>query len=97
MCSNSGLCDYRTGVCKCFDGFEGFACERATCNSCSGHGTCETIDNLYLQYASTGTSDVYRGWDAGHTTGCVCDIGYTGSSCSMSEYSVLAMHYMMSG
>ena len=82
---------------RCDLPFSPSVCCTATCNSCSGHGTCETIDHLYLQYASTGSSDVYRGWDAGHTTGCVCDIGYTGSSCSMSEYSVLAMHYMMSG
>jgi hypothetical protein len=25
-CSNAGSCDYRSGVCRCLDGFEGPAC-----------------------------------------------------------------------
>jgi hypothetical protein len=46
-CSNKGLCDRKTGECECFDGYEGTACQRASCpNGCSGHGTCETIQEL---------------------------------------------------
>jgi hypothetical protein len=46
-CSNRGLCDRAEGVCQCFDGYSGSACGRKSCpNSCSGHGTCESIKEL---------------------------------------------------
>jgi hypothetical protein len=46
-CSNRGLCDRKAGVCKCFPGYDGAACQRTTCpNDCSGHGTCEKVSEL---------------------------------------------------
>jgi len=46
-CSNKGLCNRDDGTCECFPGYEGTACQRASCpNDCSGHGTCETIKEL---------------------------------------------------
>jgi hypothetical protein len=46
-CSNKGLCDRKTGECKCFDGYEGKACRRAACpDQCSGHGTCELMSEM---------------------------------------------------
>eukprot|EP00937_MAST-01D_sp_MAST-1D-sp2_P003281 g3281.t1 len=46
-CSNKGLCNRETGLCECFDGYDGTACVRASCPSgCSGHGTCESIKEL---------------------------------------------------
>lgn len=46
-CSNKGLCNRDDGACECFPGYEGSACQRASCpNDCSGHGTCETIKEL---------------------------------------------------
>ena len=46
-CANRGLCDRSTGECECFDGYTGSGCQRLACpEGCSGHGTCETVDEL---------------------------------------------------
>merc|ERR1711871_1280818 len=46
-CSNRGVCDRKTGVCECFDGYTGRACSRQACpNDCSGHGECMNVDEL---------------------------------------------------
>jgi len=78
-CSNKGLCDRKSGECECFDGYEGHACQRASCpNDCSGHGTCETIAEL----AEDEFDNIYALWDKDMTMGCKCDAGYTGADCS---------------
>lgn len=46
-CANKGLCDRKSGLCKCFDGYEGSGCARSTCpGGCNGHGTCEYLHEL---------------------------------------------------
>lgn len=46
-CSNSGLCNRDTGVCECFPGFTGSACQRTKCpGDCSGHGKCKNMNRL---------------------------------------------------
>ena len=68
-CSNMGICDRKTGICECFDGFGGQACERILCpgkGNCNGNGRCislrdaaTTQDDRVLLYAA-----VYTLWDA---------------------------------
>ena len=73
-CGNRGKCDRNTGICDCFDGYDGKGCSRLACiEDCSGHGTCE------LGGAVTTT---YTGWDARKIMTCKCDPGYDGISCS---------------
>lgn len=92
-CAGRGICDREAGECTCFDGYEGKACQRTTCpNDCSGHGTCEYIEDL--TYAATWgdytnryfESDAktlpYFQWDEGKTRGCVCDATYGDIDCS---------------
>jgi len=119
-CSNKGLCDRRTGECECLPGYDGAACQRASCptakpldgenrrsstsstmrrnvatyggrssftgvassnvqiNECSGHGTCETIEEI----AFNDNGNRYTLWDKESSMGCNCDPGYAGPDCS---------------
>lgn len=84
-CSNKGTCDRKTGECVCYDGYDGVACQRASCpgfpNSCSGHGVCKTIKQL----AQADNDNVYKLWDKDVTMGCECDKGFFGPDCSLRE------------
>ncbi|KAG7385820.1 hypothetical protein PHYPSEUDO_001065 [Phytophthora pseudosyringae] len=90
-CSNKGLCDRALGVCTCFDGYEGAACQRAACpNKCSGHGTCESVRELGLKAPGTlfgipdsSTAVSYDLWDSRVTYGCRCDPWYGGADCTL--------------
>jgi len=98
-CSNRGLCNRGTGECECFEGYSGKACQRTSCpNDCSGHGTCEYIEQLGF---GTVFGDVYDGtasatkelgqraitfdpkvWDNHKAMMCVCDPRWTDLDCS---------------
>ena len=46
-CSNNGFCDTHTGVCKCFRGYSGHACQRQKCsNYCNERGECKTVNEM---------------------------------------------------
>jgi len=83
-CSNKGICDRAAGTCECFPGYEGSACQRASCPSneegvCSGHGTCQSIKEI----STKDYNNIYELWDKSATLGCVCDAGYYGADCSL--------------
>jgi len=51
-CSDAGVCDRATGMCVCYEGHEGSACQRTTCpNDCSGHGVCQDNTDFAEDYA----------------------------------------------
>lgn len=94
-CASRGICDRDTGTCECFAGYEGKACQRTSCpNQCSGHGTCEYIENLGVPVSmdsgipSTYLNDerpvtkAYHHWDKTRTRGCVCDPEWADVDCS---------------
>lgn len=73
-CSDAGVCNRGTGLCECFDGYTGHACQRSKCqNDCSGNGQCVP---LRVQ------DSTYTGWDKNKIQVCKCDPGYEGPSCS---------------
>jgi len=93
-CSSKGTCDRGSGICKCFDGYEGKGCRRTSCpNSCSGHGRCVYNRDVHSQSigglsASSNGYDGYNlqefttGFDAGKTQQCMCDRGWEDVDCS---------------
>jgi len=91
-CSNKGICDRASGICECFEAYEGSACQRASCpNQCSGHGTCESISEL----STKDNDNIYDLWDKDITYGCDCDPGYYGADCSLRycKYGVDPLYY----
>mmetsp|Transcript_31891 Transcript_31891/g.95483 ORF Transcript_31891/g.95483 Transcript_31891/m.95483 type:complete len:213 (-) Transcript_31891:437-1075(-) len=83
-CSNAGSCDRNTGICNCYPGFRGLACEYKNCpggGNCSGHGKCASL--LQMSRAPDAlplsTSGDYVGelstktWDQDRIFGCICD------------------------
>jgi len=77
-CSNKGLCDRATGLCSCFAGYEGVACQRTICpNNCNNRGTCWPEKHLAAKAGRTYSVP----WDAMKHVGCYCDAGYRGPSC----------------
>jgi len=92
-CANRGICDRSTGECQCFDGYEGKGCQRTSCpNDCSGHGTCEYIEDMEFDQSwddlsvtvtrDTMATYTYTNWDENKVRGCVCDATYTDIDCS---------------
>lgn len=90
-CSGTGLCNRTSGVCNCFPGFEGSACQRLACPgmaiagnggsklTCSGHGVCYVLSRV----AELDHGSVYKLWDKDASTTCVCEPGYWGPDCHM--------------
>eukprot|EP00940_MAST-03C_sp_MAST-3C-sp2_P001904 g1904.t1 len=88
-CSNRGVCDRKTGTCKCSENFEGKACERLACpvgkmnNAvCSSYGICATTAEIAnLRTVNGERSPVEYGsianveatWDAHKMQGCICN------------------------
>ena len=56
-------------------------------NSCSGHGTCQSQKQFFVDAAEveTGTNLKYDGWDATKIFGCKCEDGFRGPDCSLRE------------
>ena len=49
-CSNAGVCDRGTGLCRCSIGYWGNACQKRSCpNDCSGHGRCLSLKQMSRQ------------------------------------------------
>merc|ERR1719198_811100 len=76
------MCDRKTGECKCFDGYDGKACERTVCPSnCNNRGRCVKQEQLVYEASKTYSAP----WDANKHVGCVCDLGARGPDCSLEE------------
>nr|AIG55504.1 secreted protein [Thraustotheca clavata] len=92
VCSNRGTCDFTTGVCTCDVGFTGAACDRVACSlSCSNKGECRSL-KYFASQKDLGLPPpvVYnQNWDSDMIYGCICQPGFTGSDCSLSNLLLL--------
>lgn len=86
-CSNAGKCDRDLGICDCFPGFAGAACQYIECPKnefneiCSGHGSCYNLKDI----AKKNYNSVYSLWDKETGTACICESDYMGYDCSFKK------------
>jgi len=60
-CSDQGVCDQATGLCECFPGFTGHACQRTACpDDCSGHGSCRSNRDFAYDFAVAKTHQLMQ-------------------------------------
>jgi hypothetical protein len=87
-CGNRGVCDREKGLCECDAGYTGSGCRRMACpDDCSGHGTCEFIEeiakNAFDKRLGGNENRKYSGlWDEEKIMGCKCDPGFEGHNCA---------------
>lgn len=89
-CSNRGICDRSNGICACFEGFSGVACNEQSCgNNCGGVGKCLTVERYGDMHKNDNSVqfqyDPLVNWDANKVRGCLCEEGYWGYDCSLRE------------
>lgn len=87
-CAGNGICNRRTGKCKCFENFSGDVCERVSCgiSNCNSHGTCLSMGYMYDIFKTNNLPsniDNYTRWDSKAMTSCICDLGYIGANCDI--------------
>ena len=81
-CANKGICDRKRGLCQCFPGYDGIACQRAACpQDCNDRGVCYPQRLLAAKAGVNYTEP----WDATKSVGCLCDSGFRGPSCADTE------------
>merc|ERR1719159_720405 len=82
-CSNKGVCDRKTGECKCFDGYEGKGRRRGPVNAATTATTAALSNSVTDSDNSRSfTGFLYQLWDAQKIQGCKCDLGYSVPDCA---------------
>jgi hypothetical protein len=81
-CSNKGMCDRKTGICECFEGYEGTACQRMVCpDDCNDRGICWPMMHVAAKWNRLYDTP----WDSLKALSCICDNGFRGPSCGQQE------------
>lgn len=74
-CGNKGICNRESGECECFASYSGKGCKRMSCpgsiegmEQCSGHGTCETMQEIARDYQDRRTGPGHKYQDLSCTS-----------------------------
>jgi len=98
-----GVCNTVLGICNCYAGFLGDACQLYQCTDpkCSGYGTCDTTQGLCVcntgfegticQFRNCPNACSGRGTCQRTTGTCSCQPGYVGIDCSTNGSSLFTL------
>ena len=91
-CSNAGYCNYDSGKCECFNGYEGSTCQRRTCiNDCSGT-TLHTHNNtVAFSTEPKVCSFVYQNVFLCSINNCVSFVANASSMCVIEGYYIFLL------